>query len=248
MSMLVNNSLDSGMTDKGGYSIKSIKDSIVETGEDALDPSEKYKKGRIRCPYGENADSSGTIVYNGVAFSCDSDRNRLCLGDAGNPKKCLSIRLTSGSLVVNTDNLDSLSQAIGMFTPEDVNLIMRAISEYQKIKDKLNEIEDDKMNVGQDRSTGNTDKDKSASNQAYHVLKNNTQDIFKAKNRKDSDKKSIYDSMYNILTKDNDYKAAKGQAYVDNTEYTKLSKNKEELTKNRLSDITEEMIFELLRA
>lgn len=246
MSMPVNNSLVSGMSDKWGCLIKSINNGVVENVDNVQEPYEKYRKGRIRCPYGENADSSGTIVYNGVAFSCDSDRNRLCLGDVSNPKKCLSIHLTSGSLVVNTDNLDSLSQAMGMFTPEDVNLIMRAISEYQKIKDKLNEIEDDKMNVGQDRSTGNTDKDKSAGNQAYLVLKNNTEDIFKAKNRKDSDKNNIDDSTYNILTKDKGYITSKGQVYMDNIAQTELSEDKKELTENRLSDITEDMILKLL--
>lgn len=244
MSMPVNNSLVSGMSDKWGCSIKSINNGVVENVDDVQEPYEKYRKGRIRCPYGENADSSGTIVYNGVAFSCDSDR--LCLGDVSNPKKCLSIHLTSGSLVVNTDNLDSLSQAMGMFTPEDVNLIMRAISEYQKIKDKLNEIEDDKMNVGQDRSTGNTDKDKSAGNQAYHVLKNNKEDIFKAKNRKDSDKNNIDDSRYNIVTKDKGYITSKEQVYMDNIAQTELSEDRKELTENRLSDITEDMILKLL--
>lgn len=197
MSIPVNNSLVSGMSDKWGCSIKSINNGVHNI-DDVQEPYEKYKKGRIRCPYGENADSSGTIVYNGVAFSCDSNRNRLCLGDVSNPKKCLSIHLTSGSLVVNTDNLDSLSQAMGMFTPEDVNLIMRAISEYQKIKDKLNEIEDD--------------------------------------------------NRYNILTKDKGYMSSKGQVYMDNIAQTELSEDKKELTENRLSDITEDMILKLLMA
>ena len=102
------------------------------------------------------------------------------------------------------------------------------------------------MNVGQDRSTGNTDKDKSAGNQAYHVLKNNTEDIFKAKNRKDSDKNNIDDSRYNIVTKDKGYITSKGQVYMDNIAQTELSEDKKELTENRLSDITEDMILKLL--
>lgn len=68
----------------------------------------------------------GIIEYNGIVFVCDEEHKSLCLGNTSDMSKCLNIPLSGGgSLIVNRDNLDSLAKAIGMFSPEDVNLIMR---------------------------------------------------------------------------------------------------------------------------
>lgn len=44
MSMQVNNSLISGMSDKWGCSIKSINNGVVESVDDVQEPYEKYRK------------------------------------------------------------------------------------------------------------------------------------------------------------------------------------------------------------
>ena len=60
-----------------------------------------------------------------------------------NPRKVLTIGLSGGgSLKVNADNLDSLSKAVGMFSPADLNAIMRAIQTYKHCTSKLKEMED----------------------------------------------------------------------------------------------------------
>ena len=82
-----------------------------------------------KAPY-QHLAQNGTITYKGVTFVCDTDRNRITLGDVTDRSKCLNISLKGGGcLMVNRDNLSDLSQAITMFCPEDINRIMTAIAE-----------------------------------------------------------------------------------------------------------------------
>lgn len=79
-----------------------------------------------KAPY-QHLAQNGTITYKGVTFVCDTDRNRITLGDVTDRSKCLNISLKGGGcLMVNRDNLSDLSQAITMFCPEDINRIMTA--------------------------------------------------------------------------------------------------------------------------
>lgn len=93
-------------------------------------------------PYSALA-KDGLIDYNGVVFVCDDKNKALCLGDMSNSDNVLSIPLSGGGcLKVNRDNLGDLSKAIGMFSPGDINLIMRAIAQDTKAKQMEKEIED----------------------------------------------------------------------------------------------------------
>ena len=97
----------------------------------------------------------GIIEYNGVVFFCDEERRAICLGDTSDKRKCLNIPLSGGgSLIVNRDNLGDLAHAIGMFSPEDVNLIMRAIAEDAKIQQIKQQIEDEKSGLDLAEQTG----------------------------------------------------------------------------------------------
>ena len=99
-------------------------------------------EGKDKVPYGEMAED-GVIEYNGVVFVCDYDHNRLTLGDTSNEKDCINIPLSGGgSLLVNRNNIDSLSKAIGMFSPEDVNRILRALAKDKKIREMEKELDD----------------------------------------------------------------------------------------------------------
>lgn len=105
--------------------------------------------GNKTAPYSMLADKNGIIDYNGVSFVCDYENNRLCLGDVSNPKNCLNIPLSNGgSLIVNRDNLADLAKAIGMFSPEDINRIMRAIARDNKVQEMQKEIDDDTNSLG----------------------------------------------------------------------------------------------------
>lgn len=108
-----------------------------------------------KVPYGHLA-KDGVIIYNGVLFTCDERSNSICLGDVSDPKKVINVTLSGGGhLKVNRDSLGQLSKAIGMFSPEDVNLIMRAIHQDTKVQSMQKEIEDLEASVGEQIASGN---------------------------------------------------------------------------------------------
>ena len=98
-----------------------------------------------KCPYSHLA-KDGLIEYNGVIFVCDYKRNSICLGDMSNPKNVLNISLPSGgNLKVNVDSFGDLSKAAGMFSPADLNAIMRAIAQYNHCTKKFNELDEEEI-------------------------------------------------------------------------------------------------------
>lgn len=104
------------------------------------------QKGKV--PYAHLA-KDGIIEYNGVVFVCDEKTNSICLGDMTNPKDVITVALSGGGhLKVNRNSIGSLSKAVGMFSPEDLNLIMRAIAQDTKIQSMEKEIEDLESSVG----------------------------------------------------------------------------------------------------
>ena len=95
-------------------------------------------------PYEAYADGN-TITYNGVVFSCDKEKNAICLGDMSNKGDVLTIPLEGGgSLMVNKNSIGMLAGAMSMFSPEDANRIMRAIADDKKAQETQKEIENDK--------------------------------------------------------------------------------------------------------
>ncbi|MCI8485154.1 MAG: hypothetical protein HFH41_12575 [Lachnospiraceae bacterium] len=118
---------------------------IIDTISDELE-DELIQKiiGNRNAPYSTLADENGMVIYNDVIFQCDYEKNRICLGDVSDPSQCLSIPLEKGgSLVVNRDSIGMLSKAIGMFSPEDINRIMRAIAQDAKVRQTEQQIEDE---------------------------------------------------------------------------------------------------------
>lgn len=103
------------------------------------------QKGKV--PYAHLA-KDGIIEYNGVVFVCDEKTNSICLGDMTNPKDVIMVALSGGGhLKVNRSNLGDLAKTVGMFSPEDLNLIMRAIAQDTKIQSMEKEIEDMESDV-----------------------------------------------------------------------------------------------------
>lgn len=112
----------------------------------------RHIQGKDKVPYGEMAED-GVIEYNGVTFVCDYEHNRLTLGDTTNKEDCINIPLSGGgSLLVNRDNIDALSKAIGMFSPEDVKRILEALARDNKIQQMKKELDD--MENGDDVDNG----------------------------------------------------------------------------------------------
>lgn len=139
------------------FASKSMKSENAQTEgqQDGITQSETVqtetvvRRGRLaredgkKCPYSSMA-KDGIIEYNGVIFNCDYKHNAITLGDMPDKTKVLNISLPSGGrLKVNVDNIGMLSKAAGMFTPEDLNAIMRAIHQYNHLTRKLYEIEEE---------------------------------------------------------------------------------------------------------
>lgn len=122
-----------------GANAAAFKDMLLSTMGKAPDK---------KAPYSHLA-KDGVIEYNGVTFVCDYKHNALSLGDVSNPKNVIYVALADGgTLQVNRNNVDDLSKAIGMFSPEDVNRILRAISLDAQCQRKLAEIDEERNSIG----------------------------------------------------------------------------------------------------
>lgn len=64
--------------------------------------------------------------------------------------------------MVNRDNIGDLARAIGMFSPEDVNRILRAIKLDGKIQQMKHEIEEMENGIGKSNEEQNADSGESA--------------------------------------------------------------------------------------
>ena len=137
---------------QGNDKIPSFQDSLkAATEEGGRIRSKEIPLSDKRVPY-SNMVKNGIIEYKGTVFVCDYEKNALCLGDMAHSAKVLSIPLSGGGVLkVNRDNIDDLARAIGMFSPEDVNRIMCALAEDAQCSRKLNEIEDMKTAVGEEK-------------------------------------------------------------------------------------------------
>lgn len=146
--------------------VDDVKEEQSERREKQM--QELYEKGSVKkyafmeklngtyaghVPYSYLA-RNGIIEYNGVIFCCDEKRNAICLGDMSNKKNVITIPLSDGgSLMVNENNIGDLSKAISMFSTEDQNRILRAISAYNKAKEMQKTIDDEVNSIGEDAET-----------------------------------------------------------------------------------------------
>ena len=118
-----------------------------------VNPVEQLRS-KPKAPYDYLA-KDGIIEYKGAVFVCDEKNNCLCLGDVSDKENVLTIPLSGGGcLKVNRDNLGELADAIDMFSPEDINLIMRAIAQDNKARSMKKEMEDAVSEVGEKLADG----------------------------------------------------------------------------------------------
>lgn len=133
---------------------RSEAEKIYETAAVGKNPLENIRQ-TSKVPYGYLA-KDGAITYNGITFVCDARTNSICLGDMTDKKKVLNIPLTGGGhLKVNRDSIGDLAKAIGMFSPEDVNRILRAIAQDTKVRSMQQELEDMENEVGESLDNNN---------------------------------------------------------------------------------------------
>ncbi len=144
------------MQDEFGMSTEEIKEDM-----------ENYhfglpKKGEGG-PYSYLADENGIIEYNGVIFTVDKEKNWLCLGNVSNLKDVIRIPLSEGGcLMVNRNNIGDLGRAIGMFSPEDINRILRALKMDAKVQEMQKEIDEMEDGIGKSNEQEYADSDEEA--------------------------------------------------------------------------------------
>lgn len=153
---------------KTQLSVEPAQETLADRGEAAKICEAALKGGRNplssintapKVPYGYLA-RDGVITYNGVQFVCDEKTNSICLGDMTDKKQVINIPLSGGGhLKVNRANLGQLSKAIGMFSPEDINRILRAIHLDTKVQSMQKEVEDLEASVGEQIADGDSSAD-----------------------------------------------------------------------------------------
>ncbi len=138
---------------------RQMKDKLVRDKGEVQAIPEKGKGA----PYSYLADENGIVEYKGVIFRCDNEKRELCLGDMSNRKNVIRIPLSGGGcLMVNRDNIDQLGKAIGMFSPEDINNILRALKLDAKIQEMKKEMEEMEDGIGKSSAEQNADSAKEA--------------------------------------------------------------------------------------
>lgn len=139
-------------SDNQTQSFMSVRGKDTTSGIDSMGSFRQQLQAETekKCPYSFLA-KDGVIQYKGVTFVCDYEQNAITLGNMYEKEKVLKIALPSGgSLHVNVDNIDTLAHAAGMFTPEDLKAIMRAISEYNHCTRKRMELEEEKTETAEE--------------------------------------------------------------------------------------------------
>lgn len=110
--------------------------------------SARIKSFNTGVPYEEMADENGIISYGKAVFVCDKKEQALCLGDMGERSNVLDIPLSGGGrLRVNRDNIEELMTAIGMFSPKDQEIIVRAVTADARCRNKKMQVEDQENKV-----------------------------------------------------------------------------------------------------
>ena len=177
-----------------------------------------------KCPYSFLA-KDGIIEYNGVVFECDYSQNAITLGNMYEKDKVLRIALPSGgSLHVNIDNIDALARAADMFTPEDLNAIMRAIHEYNHCTRKRLEIEEEKSESPEELA------EESETPDAEHESSYEGKEAHLSVNSVDPEKNSLIQSIserrqelfYKLLNNDTQVKIRIGREEMTIKEWDKL--------------------------
>ena len=176
-------SLTKSLDDKGQITLDILKRPFEDRGlvERNMKITENLYKEALPeknqgAPYSYLANEDGVIEYNGVIFTLDNERKWLCLGniDLNRMDQVIRIPLSEGGcLMVNRDSVGDLAKAIGMFSPEDINRILRALKMDGKIQQMKHEIEEMEDGIGKSSEEQNADSVESAKEAAEKSEKTN---------------------------------------------------------------------------
>lgn len=84
------------------------------------------------------------VFHNGVRVYVEKDclrGNSITIGGSSNPD-WIHVSTSVGTVHIDLNDIDSLMKCLDMFSPEDINLILRKITEVRQTKDAMQEIDD----------------------------------------------------------------------------------------------------------
>jgi len=91
---------------------------------------------------GEKVDK--VVFHNGVCVQITKDAvmgNSITIGGSNNPK-WIHVSTSVGTVNIDLNDLDSLAKCVDMFSPEDLNAILREITKAKQAQDTMREIDD----------------------------------------------------------------------------------------------------------
>ncbi len=84
-----------------------------------------------------------TVIHNGVSVVVTKDAlygNTITIGGSSKPD-WIQVSTSVGTVNIDLNDLDSLMKCLDMFSPEDVNAILRKITEVRQTRDAMQEID-----------------------------------------------------------------------------------------------------------
>ena len=86
------------------------------------------------------------VIHKGVRVQVTKDAmfgNTITIGGSSNPD-WIQVSTSVGNVKIDLNDLDSLMKCLDMFSPEDINAILRKITEVRQSRDALQEIDNAK--------------------------------------------------------------------------------------------------------
>lgn len=83
------------------------------------------------------------VFHNGVRVYVEKDSlmgNSITVGGSSNPD-WIHVSTSVGTVHIDLNDIDSFMKCLDMFSPEDINLILRKITEVRQSKDAMQEID-----------------------------------------------------------------------------------------------------------
>ncbi len=84
------------------------------------------------------------VYHDGVRVQVTKDAlygNSITIGGSSNPD-WIQVSTSVGTVNIDLNDLDSLMKCLDMFSPEDINAILRKITEVRQTRDAMQEIDD----------------------------------------------------------------------------------------------------------
>ena len=84
-----------------------------------------------------------TVIHNGVTVSVTKDAlhgNSITIGGSANPD-WIQAHTSVGTVNIDLNDMESLMKCLDMFSPEDINAILRKITEVKQARDAMQELD-----------------------------------------------------------------------------------------------------------